>query len=279
MKKKTDKVLERKTVTLPISNRKIFQALADIAAVVEEVSPKEREAFRESVMNELGTEAFLKSFTPSGEIGDNPQTQRIAETFYDSLNDIVGPTGTVTKMMKRSTSSDTVLKNRMFRFKSAIVNLIQLYLDAVMGLKTNDRPKIDRETKRVRDTSFNYPKLSGRKDEQDYEKLLEVEQNRYVRMFVATIFFTTLSDLFALKIEDMSKTIESLDLIGAGNITDPKKLFAHLRNPRTRENFITRTRDIWKIQLKPIERSGQRGRPVTNKKQDMLMDLPPEKEE
>ena len=269
--------MKKKTVTLPISNQKIFQSLADIAAVVEEIPAKDREEFRQHIMNELGTEAFLKSFTPSGEIGDNPQAPRIAETFYDSLNDLVGPTGTITKLMKKSTNSDNVLKNRMFRFKSAIVNLIQLYLDSVMGLKTNDRPKADRGRTRARNTSFNYPELSGRKDEGDYQKLLDVEQNRYLRLFVATIFFTTLTDLFSISIPEMAKTIDSLDLTGANGITDPKKLFAHLRNPRTRESFITRTRDIWKIQLKPIEK-GQRGRPSTKTSQPSLMDLPPEDE-
>ena len=266
-----------KQVTLPISNRKIFNYLADFAFMVEDLPENKKKEFVEDIMNQLGSEAFLHSFTPSGEIGDNPQTPRIAESFYDSINDLVGVSGSVTKVLASNTNSDRVKKNREHRFKSSVVNLIQVYLETIFGMTTNDRPKQDRKTKRMRNTSFNYPELSGQKSDADYAKLNEVEMNRYVRLFVATIFFTTISELYLLKIKDMAKVIDELDILEVKGLNSPKKVYAQLRNPATRRKFIERVRNIWKLDLVAERDEGIVKKTKSKKKnldQPEFMDLP-----
>jgi hypothetical protein len=244
--------MNKKTVTLPISNKKIFRDLAEFAFKVENLPQEEKEDFIEDVMNQLAKEAFLFSFTPSGEIGDNPQTPRISETFYDNFPDLFGSKGLITKVLGQNTESDRVLKNRMHRFKSSIINLIQLYLESAFKLKTNDRPKTDRKSNRQRLTSFNYPQISGNKTEADYEKLNEVEYHRYVRLFVATIFFVTISKLIELDIVEMARVIDSLDLTRTKDIPSQKAKFKVLRDGKTRARFVERVREIWQIKLEAV---------------------------
>lgn len=256
-----------KTVTLPINNYDIFNSLAEIAWSVEEDKKKlshNKEKFFHHIRQELGKDAFCRSFTPSGEIGsgetmENPQTPRISKYFYDGLGTLFdAKSGSMSVIMRKHTNSERVEKNRMFRFKSSIVNLVQVYLETQMGLITNDRPKEDRKTKRKRVTSFNYEKRpDGLSDEQWYDYLIKVEMNRYLRMFVATIFFVTIADLFSIDMESMAKTIDSNDLanvndIDASTMTNVKKLhkkFSRLKSPKNRQDFVENVKKMWKLKL------------------------------
>ena len=263
-----------KKVTLPIYNFDIYTTLADIAWSVEPRKDKlDRKEFYESVRQELGKEAYLHSFTPSGEIGsgdseyfskENPQSPRIAQSFYDGFQDLMGPTGTLSKLFRSNTNSESVQKNRMFRFKSSIINLVQVYLESDMSLTTGDRhPKNHKDyLKKDRVTSFNYGERKGQSDEDWYAYLIQVESNRYVRMFVATIFFTTISELFMIKVKDMAKTIQSRDLAGVNNIESVNKKFKKLKEAPNREQFVRNVRDIFKLKVVNPEEAEERKVPV-----------------
>lgn len=230
-----------KKVTLPVGNKLIFDALADIAYQYESHKPKDAKAFKEDVCNELGAEAFLFSFTPSGEIGDNPQTPRIAETFYDSFPEIFSPKSGVVAINMTGESKAKV-NNAIFRVKSSTVNLIQVYLETTMGLKTRNKEKSG-------NTSFDYPKLSGKKTPAEYKLLLEVEKNRYMRLFIAAIFTKTIGTLLALSPSDLRKAIKDFDMWNINNVTDSKQAFAILRKPENRRNFVESVKEMWKLEL------------------------------
>lgn len=262
---KKKKVRNVTTVTLPVGSALIYEKLAEIAWSVENENHKnnpsknaDKKEFIDSVLQDLGKEAFLYSYTPSGEIGsgdsdyrDNPQTPRIAKNFYDGIADIVGPTGSVTKAMGRNTNSPVVVKNRMFRFKSSIINLVQVYLEAVMkdgkgqSLKTSAKNNSGI-------TSFNYKKRGNETDTQWYNYLVEVEMNRYIRMFVATFYFIVVSDLFETDIQEMALTIQANDLASINGKKTDKEIFKKLKESANRETFVRKIRDLFssKINIK-----------------------------
>jgi hypothetical protein len=255
-----------KQVTLPLGNKKVFEKLAQIAWRVEKESIKgnpergEKEEFFDHVLQELGKDAFLYSFTPSGEIGDglntldNPQTPRIAKSFYeDGLEDLFGPGGEITKFFKRGNPSDAVQKNRLMRYKSAIVALVQLYLESAMKYKIRDKvPKdsTDAEKMRERVTSFNYTRRkSGMTDEEWYLELIRVEMNKYTRLFVAALFFSSISNIFLLKISDLTRSIDTQDLAGINSLNSNKKKYAKLRNEDNRKDFVKAVLNMWRIPI------------------------------
>jgi hypothetical protein len=251
--------MKTKKVTLPKGNEEVFEALAEIAWSVEDRKYDKKEFF-DVVLQELGKDAFLHSFTPSGEIGsgetmENPQTPRISKTFYEAIDKKI--LSKINNLFK--SGSERVQKNRMFRFKSSTVNLVQLYLEAVMNLKTNDRKKEDRgkSKKENRDTSFNYKKRpAGLSDTEWYETLIEVEINRYTRVFVATIFFKTMADLFTINVGQMAALIRQNDMLNIDNFKDEdplrlqKKKFKTLKSVDNRTKFIGKVMDLWTLELK-----------------------------
>jgi hypothetical protein len=284
-----------KTVTLPEGSRIMFEALAEIDWHNEmqdrknaKSNPVDKKSFFEERLQEYGRDAFLHSFTPGGEIGsgesaeydlqDNPHTPRITKNFYDSFKDLLEPpkgnVKNINSMMRRNISSETTYKNRMFRFKSCLVNLVQLYLESEMKFVTNAKKRKGDDVT----TAFNYKRRTNENEEQWYTYLVEVEENRYVRLFVATIFLVTLADLFLIDVSDMSKTIDTLNLTGAEHIEDPKKKFKALNSLVTRKDFVDRVRDIWQLQIKvPSEsdtaaRRGKFQKSIPKKEQKSLLD-------
>jgi hypothetical protein len=245
---------KKKQVTLPIGNKKVFEKLAQIAWRVEKESMKsnpdseERDEFFDHILQELGKDAFLYSFTPSGEIGDglntldNPQTPRISKKFYEeAMEQIFGSKGKMTQFFIMSNPSAAVQKDRMRRFKSAVVALVQLYLES--SLKLTIRQKIPKnltkdEKRQYPITSFNYPIKGNQSDDEWYSELVKVEMHRYTRLFVAAIFFSSISKLFNLKIGDFSKAIVAQDMLGINGLPTPKKKFAKLKNIETRKKFV-----------------------------------------
>lgn len=268
----------KKFVTLPIGAKIINKTLADIAWSVESNRNKlDKDDFYEQVLQELGIDAFLHSYTPSGEIGsgdsmlqENPQTPRISESFYDGFDDMIGKRGTISKILRADGANQKKEKNRMFRIKSATVNLIQVFIEAKLGLKTTDKNTEDeraqiKEAKkkgekflvtRDRVTDFNFRKR--RKDENDEEwltYLINVEFNRYKRLFVATIFFQTIFSLFEINMKQIISVIADpgLNLTGTKGIKDPNKVFAKLMSAPNRDGFVRNVRELWKIKVEPPE--------------------------
>jgi hypothetical protein len=126
---------EKKNVTLPIYNEKIFNTLAEIAWKNEENKKnKSKEEFIHKTSQELGKDAFLHSFTPSGEIGSG-ETKRnpyksASEFFFDELSDLFGENGKITQLVSQNTNSDKLIKNRLDRIKSSIIQLIDVYVES-----------------------------------------------------------------------------------------------------------------------------------------------------
>jgi hypothetical protein len=275
MKKKTDK----KFVTLPIGNVEVFKRLADIAwSVQEDRDSFEKDDFYDFMLQLLGEDAFLYSFTPSGEIGsghgeysENPQTPRISASFYGAFPEFKKD-GLVNTLMSKHTKSDKVKKNRILRFKSAVINLIQIYVDARLGLKTDDRDTSDQRKQRranakegkatpasytPRITSFNFKKRTTETDEEWMAYLIGVEQNRYKRLFVATIFFSTIIQLFEISMTDIDKLMTQLDLANIEGMSDPKKVYKKLMSDTNRDEFVMNIRNLWKIKVDPKQVSNK----------------------
>jgi hypothetical protein len=113
------KGIQMRSVTLPIGTRLIFESLADISEAMGED--------REKVIYELAKES-LHSFTPSGEIGDNPtKNERInVHDFFESFPEIFSiKTGIIARSMKGKTQAD--IKNTIRNIQSSIVTLIKAY--------------------------------------------------------------------------------------------------------------------------------------------------------
>jgi len=245
--------MSKKFVTLPIGNVDMFSALAEIAWSVEPNQNQNKEMFFEEVLQQLGTDAFLYSFTPSGEIGsgengvmDNPSTPRVSQSFYDGISSLVGEDGKVTKILNAKISSEAVGKNRMMRFKGSIINLVQLYIEAELNMRSRDKDsrkeKVARRKRRdkgedvkipqrERVTDFNYKKRTTESDGEWEKYLVQVEENRYIRLFVATIFFKTISDLFSVKTNDLYKTMKSMNILDIEGKSDKLKMKIMKQSP------------------------------------------------
>lgn len=297
--KKVDE--KKKVVTLPIAAKMMYQSLADIAWRVEKESAKgkpkiERDDFYEHILQVLGTDAFLYSFTPSGEIGsgdsdhrDNPQTPRISKKFYDLFNNYLGQKGVVTEIFKKDGSPDRVLKNRMFRLKSSIINLVQLYVESTMKeydsnqIINADGRLVGQDGKRVKgvkskfnksnETSFSYrQRKKDETDEQWFKYLLKIEMNRYLRLFVATFYMMVICDLFATDIDDMAKVIDLNDLANINSLKTDKEKFSRLKHPANRDQFVRNIQEIFtaKSIVKPIQKPG---RPIKKGTEQLGMEL------
>ncbi len=269
---------QKKNVSLPVGNKDIFEALGEIAFSVEDdKGGLDRDDFINDVVQELGKDAFLYSFTPSGEIGDghntkqNPQTPRVAHSFYDGFRDMLGvkgegsaTDGKVVKMLKQNTNSDRVINTRVIRFKGAVINLVQLYLESALSLVPTDKntykqKKNKESVKRERITSFNYKKRpAGMTDTDWIDYLISVEENRYMRMFIATIFFKTISELFLVSSTQVYKTIKAQNLLGVEGLSQKKK-FGKLRQPATRTTFVQLVRELWNLELQPLPSKKKKG--------------------
>jgi hypothetical protein len=261
----------KKVVTLPIGNKDIFTELAKIAWSVEDDKSQDRDAFFEEVLQQLGADAFLYSFTPSGEIGcgdnefkSNPTSARFSADFYDAIETLVGPEGSVTKVLNAKISSKPKGRERMLRFRSAVVNLATLYAEAVLNMKSRDKDsrsqKVARRTKkakgeevtydkRERVTDFNFKKRGTETDEEWRRYLVQVMENRYIRFFVATVFFKTISDLFTIRSEDIYKTMKAGDLLGISEMNDKTK-FKVLSQPETMKEFTDKILKMWTLELR-----------------------------
>jgi len=298
---------KKKIVTLPIASKMMYESLANIAWRVEKESargkPKiTKDDFHDYILQVLGKDAFLYSFTPSGEIGsgdsdhrDNPQTPRISKKFYDLFTRYIGKNGEVTKIFQKDGSNERVQKNRMFRFKSSIINLVQLYVESTM--KEYDSNKIinadgrlvGQDGKRVKgvkakfnksnETSFSYrQRKKDESDEEWFKYLLRVEMNRYLRLFVATFYMMVICDLFATDIDDMAKVIDLNDLAHINTLKSDKLKFAKLKHPANRDEFVRDIQEIFTARsiVKPLQKPG---RPIKKGTEQLGMEIFGQEEE
>lgn len=167
--------MKKKTVTLPIGSKAIFEKIAAIAwSVEDDKDPDEKEEFINYFVQELGKEAFLHSFTPSGEIGDgsniqsNP-VQQVDDFYRSELSDLFGENGTITSILSENTSSDAVVKSRELRYKGAIISLIKLFIEA---------HDIDNPMRKKRDVAR-------------------------IKRFIAVLFFMSISDIFCTDLKEI----------------------------------------------------------------------------
>ncbi|NBV29445.1 hypothetical protein EBS02_10635 [bacterium] len=275
-KKKKNPTEAVRQVTLPIGAKIMFKPIIDIAWAVQDNKDEiDKDEFYDHLFNELGVDGYLTSFTSEGHIGsgsnryeveDNPHTARIAKSFYKALDDIFGDDGSIPKMLSRNVSSPNVKKNRLFRFKGAIVNLVQLYCEAQLGFGTNARKKKTLKEGEIESTiytAFDYKRRTTETDEEWYRYLISVQENRYARLFVATILFITLSDIFLIRMPDVKKTIDKRNMAGIKNIKGDneldtlKKQFAQLKSVKNRKKFIQSIRKLWKLDLRSPQAGDQ----------------------
>jgi hypothetical protein len=291
---------KKKIVTLPIAAKVMFHPLIDIAWRVESQESKgktrlSKKDFEDYMLQILGSDAFLYSFTPSGEIGagdsdyrDNPQTPRISKKFYSLFDRYIGSDGVITKILSSKTSNSRVIKNRMFRFKSSIINLTQIYLESAMTEYSSSKGMISdgrvyKDGKRLKGvkakfnesevTSFSYRKRkSGESEEEWFSHLLKVEMNRYLRLFVATFYMLVICDLFATDLDDMAKVIDLNDLANINSLPDNRMKFSKLKSPQNRASFVNRIQEIFTARsiVKPIQKPG---RPIKKGTEQLGMGL------
>lgn len=272
---------KKKFVTLPIAAKMMYESLASIAWRVEKESAKgkpgiNKDDFHDYILQVLGKDAFLYSFTPSGEIGsgdsdhrDNPGKEkdkkargRISFRFYDMFLDEIGPRGRVTERLSGGNPNPKVFKNRLFRFKSAVVNLVQLYIESSMKewdsrkLITADGRRYDSEGNRIggvkskynesNETSFSYRRRNKDEgDEEWYKYLVKIEMNRYLRLFVATFYMQVICKLIDTDINSMAKYIDKLNLAGINDLDNDRDKFSLLKYVPNREDFVVKVKDAF----------------------------------
>lgn len=320
---------EKKVVTLPIAAEMIYDSLADIAWRVEAERlgynkqnnaqyEEDKREYKNQILQELGADAFLFSFTPSGEIGsgdsdfkDNPKKGsgkkrsygRISNGFYNSFigdkefrnakikdkkdkkhkssreyhnyvfsknTSYLGEKGLLTSIFSADGSNPVVVNRRLFKFKSAFVAFVQLYMECNMReyhgggrVKTNGK-RYDKDSRRIKgvksvynasnETSFSYrQKDKNESDEQYFEYLVHVEMNRYLRLFTATFFFIIMAELFATNIEQFARVIDANDLARINNVTNIRKRFARLKSSENRDSFVKSIQALFNLSIN-IER-------------------------
>lgn len=183
-----------KKVTLPIGDKLIFESLAEIAYSVETNPPKNKTEFIQTVSDELGKEAFLHSYTPSGEIGSNPYNSNLS--FFDLFDEIFSMRDGIIAVNMAGMKKAKV-KSSIRQTKSSIVNLIKVYTDI-----------IDEQEK-------SYEKRHGK---------LRSIQKQYFNMFVATIFMKSIGMLFAIEPDDIYKILKKKGVLNSsGALSDKKK--------------------------------------------------------
>jgi hypothetical protein len=127
----------KKKVTLPIGCKIIFLRLAEIAWANEKNKKnKNKDEYIEKIVQELGTDAFIHSFTPGGEIGDghntlaNPRERGIENFYKKNLGSLFGRNGSISSMLIETSKNNKVYKNKELRFKEAVISLAKLYVEA-----------------------------------------------------------------------------------------------------------------------------------------------------
>jgi len=243
-----------KKITLPLPTLAIFEELAkshlDTCGISQ--SDKTYSDRVDACVYDLAIDAYNHSFTPSGEIGNNPRTPKIADSFFHEFDDILGDKGFFkTKLVD---ASDKMIATKERQFKSILVSLSQLYLETQARLKTKGRQLNDQG---YDSSSFEYKPnaVKGKPDETEMKDMVRVETNRYIRMFMATYFIHVVHDAMRTNSDSVVKIINSLGLIQTPEADlDGSGVLRHLRSPKTRSQFVKMLRDhLSEFKIKTLE--------------------------
>lgn len=221
-----------KKITLPENNLPIFQALAEAECRIQKIPANEENL--KSFIYEFAVDS-MDSFTPSPHLGVNSSTPKLAESFYKEFDEVFSSNvGWVAGKMKDKTPD--VVKNKIGRLKGGIVNLVQLYMELGYGMKTKSRHI-------GLNTDFDYhKKVDELTTPEDYKRFLRVEQNKYARLYVATILTDVVMAVFKKLDTDMLQSIAENNLWGIEGIHDAEKAFKLLKSPINRRGFIKKVR-------------------------------------
>lgn len=161
-----------KKITLPIGNKIIFDYMAEAYMTHEKRKPKNPEEYVKELSDDLAKEAFLHSFTPSGEIGSGENPRRVKSTdFFEHFDDLFSPdSGIIAYYMPHAGKAK--IKQTIKEVKSVIVSLVKIY------------------------SSFNHPKMSAR------------DQKRF-NLFVAVIITNTIKQVLCISNQEVIKDINS----------------------------------------------------------------------
>lgn len=243
-----------KKVTLPISNLPIYEELAMSYLDTEGISEKDPSYHDRvgAVVYDLAVEAYLESFTPSGEIGNNPRTPKVADTFFKEFDDILGARGFFKTKLANKTDEYIASKER--QFKGIIVNLSQLYLETQASLKTKGRNLSDNT---YESSSFEHEAnaVKGKPSDAELNKMIKVETNRYVRLFMTTYFMEVVFNAMTTPADGIIKIINSLELLhGPEAQQDAKGILRYLKRSDVRAGFVKKLRDhLGDFKLKKLE--------------------------
>lgn len=226
-----------KTITLPINNLPIFEALALAECRNQKISTSKDNV--EAFIYEFAEEAITHSFTPSDDLGTNPVTPKIAESFYKEFDELFSDNGWIAGKVK--SKDPDIIKKKIGRLKGGLVNIVQLYMELGYELKTKNK-------RQGLNTDFDYhKKLDEHTTPEDYKKFLSVEQNKYARLYVATILSDVILAVFKKLDTDMLQSISDGDLWNIEGINDAEKAFKVLKSPKNRRDFVKKVRSSLKV--------------------------------
>lgn len=117
----------------------------------------------------------------------NPRTPKINQKLWSEFDFI---------------QNKDFFKNRVDQevFKSAVTSLTNLYLKNILGLKTKG------ESGTLEDTSdFDWPKMKDFSEDRKKEITIEILQNRYTRLLIASMIIDSLAPIFMISGNDIEK--------------------------------------------------------------------------
>jgi hypothetical protein len=181
--------MKQKTVILPrhMENQaKHFGKIAADLSGFNEKSQEYKDAYLSGVY-EFCYEGYNHSMTPSGELGANPATPRIAKNSYDVLLTFLDVVNDLRPKQKRFTNA--VMASYKRRVRAALTSLTHVFLE--MKLDMSPDRKVNRKS------PMEYKKRNDQLSEKEnIEVWLETETNRYERLMVASILSGFLQQLF-----------------------------------------------------------------------------------
>jgi hypothetical protein len=197
-----------KKVTLPIGNKAIFDSLAKIALKCEKKKPDDAQKFMKEVGDELAEEAFLFSFTPSGEIGDNPIQKSESEIFLKSFDNIFSKNyGVIALAMKGE--SKAKINNAIRRIKAALVEISKIYTKEMI------------------------PKRDSRSSGQ-----VNNEIDKYLNLFVTTLLFNQVGNILSIEPSDILREMKKFKTLGISDAMNDKEKLRILKSSENKKRFI-----------------------------------------
>ena len=210
-----------KKITLPIGNKLIFDALGKIALKAEKKKPKNEQQFIDEIGFELAEEAFLFSFTPSGEIGDNPVRKSDAEIFLKSFDSLFSKRfGSIAGAMDGEPKSK--INNAIRKVKSALVEIASVY------------------TKEM----FPTPAKSKKARTGDIDADVQEEIEKYFNLFVTALIFHETANIFSIEPVDILRAIKRFNMLGINDAMTAREKLKILKSSENKKKFIEKVKNI-----------------------------------